>query len=572
MRILLLILALLFAVPAAGDSLSNDLERQGINKLTPKDLNQINTFNVLDYGAVANGTTDDAAAIRLAITAACAASAPRRLYFPTGDYRVGDSTNTTFKYLLPITCGNIEILGDGPENTELLVGNAEGYYMFYSCSTVAHNLRGDCDTQITNITYRDFKITDDDPEAHGHGYYIIGSESLSGGTPAHGDTVTWTGGAGTVQDYDLGSDGYIRVFLTSGAFVAPEDVTDGVWSTTGSTLIGAPADDEGHGIGTRNVKTVTVDNVHLADLSDEGLDFTLDSLDVFVNNVRATGCSQLGAGGGCIAFQANSSGTISNSHLEGGTRSVTGTGSLIAIEHNNVGEPAVGGINITGVVMRETSAAAADKVESGLKITANSGAIDSVTLAGSVIEVDHANGDAIIVVGDNVNVTALSVSGSTIIGSSNVEPAARASLAGNTLSMDATIASAHQGWDVVSGNMLEADNADTILVLDTEGASATGNHFGLAANDCVRIANSFVSVQDNTFDTCGGGAGSGHHAVLEDNSHNESIVRNNIYYNNPSGGQFYVGTGAVGVSDDANCTNHASKGAATVCLNNITEN
>ena len=46
-------------------------------------------INVLDYGAVGNGTTDDTVAIQAAIDAAAVNN--QLLYFPTGTYRVVDT-------------------------------------------------------------------------------------------------------------------------------------------------------------------------------------------------------------------------------------------------------------------------------------------------------------------------------------------------------------------------------------------------------------------------------------------------------------------------------------------------
>jgi polygalacturonase len=48
---------------------------------------EIGWFNVKDYGAVGNGTTDDNVAIAAAITAASAVNGV--VYFPTGTYGIG---------------------------------------------------------------------------------------------------------------------------------------------------------------------------------------------------------------------------------------------------------------------------------------------------------------------------------------------------------------------------------------------------------------------------------------------------------------------------------------------------
>lgn len=62
------------------------------------------TFNVKNYGALGDGTTDDTIACQAAITAAEAAGGGR-VYFPTGIYRLTDA--------LTATLGPLEFAGDG---------------------------------------------------------------------------------------------------------------------------------------------------------------------------------------------------------------------------------------------------------------------------------------------------------------------------------------------------------------------------------------------------------------------------------------------------------------------------
>lgn len=66
-------------------------------------------YNVKNYGAVGNGTTDDTAAINSAISAAVASGNGGIVYFPNGKYKV---TST-----LTITTGGVSLLGDGQNSS-----------------------------------------------------------------------------------------------------------------------------------------------------------------------------------------------------------------------------------------------------------------------------------------------------------------------------------------------------------------------------------------------------------------------------------------------------------------------
>lgn len=66
----------------------------------------VGAHNVLHYGATGDGTTDDTAAIALAVTAACTAGGA--LYFPAGTYLVAGSGSAIFTLTAPI-----EVYGDG---------------------------------------------------------------------------------------------------------------------------------------------------------------------------------------------------------------------------------------------------------------------------------------------------------------------------------------------------------------------------------------------------------------------------------------------------------------------------
>jgi hypothetical protein len=90
-------------------------------------------YNVKDYGATGDGTTDDTTAIATALNAAVAAAPGGAVYFPSGVYRISDTLSAT----LPAVTGNhpvsLSIYGDGIENTiiEQNTGN-KGVFAIFS--------------------------------------------------------------------------------------------------------------------------------------------------------------------------------------------------------------------------------------------------------------------------------------------------------------------------------------------------------------------------------------------------------------------------------------------------------
>lgn len=84
---------------------------------TGKEFNKVGRKNVLTFGAVGDGTTDDTTAIKAAIAAASGAT----VYFPKGRYLISD--------VLTITGDNITIAGDGPKESVLLKAAAGGFHM-----------------------------------------------------------------------------------------------------------------------------------------------------------------------------------------------------------------------------------------------------------------------------------------------------------------------------------------------------------------------------------------------------------------------------------------------------------
>jgi hypothetical protein len=104
-------------------------------------------YNVKDYGATGDGTTDDTTAIATAMVAAVAAAPGGAVYFPSGVYRISDTLSVT----LPTVTGqhpvSLSIYGDGIENTiiEQNTGN-KGVFFIQS------------DEREANVSLREFGI------------------------------------------------------------------------------------------------------------------------------------------------------------------------------------------------------------------------------------------------------------------------------------------------------------------------------------------------------------------------------------------------------------------------------
>lgn len=77
-------------------------------------------FNVLDFGALGDGTTDDTAAVQTAIAAAQATPVGGVVYFPTGTYRLTAE--------LSVNPRRVALQGDGPQCTYLAPELIAGQY------------------------------------------------------------------------------------------------------------------------------------------------------------------------------------------------------------------------------------------------------------------------------------------------------------------------------------------------------------------------------------------------------------------------------------------------------------
>jgi len=99
------------------------------NSTTPRSIQErsAEVYNVKDYGAAGDGTTDDRAAIQRAIDAAVTSGKAASVYIPSGNYRIGKTANTTgIANTLAtnglITYPTVKIRGE-QGSTTLLAGN-----------------------------------------------------------------------------------------------------------------------------------------------------------------------------------------------------------------------------------------------------------------------------------------------------------------------------------------------------------------------------------------------------------------------------------------------------------------
>src|SRR5207253_1256820 len=105
--------------PSPGPALEVGRHRQegGPSKMAPP--NNLTVWDVMNFGAIGDGATDDTAAIQSAINAAATSATGHGggiVYFPPGNYKVSST--------LQITTGGIHLLGPGPSATQLIGANA----------------------------------------------------------------------------------------------------------------------------------------------------------------------------------------------------------------------------------------------------------------------------------------------------------------------------------------------------------------------------------------------------------------------------------------------------------------
>ena len=128
------------------------------------------TYNVASYGTVADGVTNDVAAINRAIDAACDAGGGI-VYFPPGVYGIGSTGSGVFYSGIQVTCSDIVLLGS-PFASELRPLFTHGGAVIAACpaftNTPAYGTNQDCSSaaDISGVRIEGLYIHDDDPSAH----------------------------------------------------------------------------------------------------------------------------------------------------------------------------------------------------------------------------------------------------------------------------------------------------------------------------------------------------------------------------------------------------------------------
>lgn len=94
-------------------------------------------FNVRDFGAAGDGTTDDTTAFQAAITAALASSSIKTVFVPDGRYSLPGATS------LDPGAGGIAIVGQSREGTILLINEGTSGAKRYTFKNIADTAKGD---------------------------------------------------------------------------------------------------------------------------------------------------------------------------------------------------------------------------------------------------------------------------------------------------------------------------------------------------------------------------------------------------------------------------------------------
>ena len=123
MRIIAFLFVLLFTVPAVAQSgVATGMSVTATGGTTARTLAAMasDVFNVKNFGATGNGTTDDSVAIAAAENAALAQTNGKRaaVYFPGGTYLLGAGAT------LPVLTAPLRLFGDGPHKTYIRASTA----------------------------------------------------------------------------------------------------------------------------------------------------------------------------------------------------------------------------------------------------------------------------------------------------------------------------------------------------------------------------------------------------------------------------------------------------------------
>lgn len=532
-------------------------------------------YNVLDYGATGDSTTNDAPAINAMLDIVCASSGPRKVYFPAGDYRVGlAGTNKTYSGV-QVECGDIEIYGDGPD-TRILNGADNGGFGMFICSSIADGAKT-CGTILNNIIVRDLRFEDDDPVEHGHKFIYVDEGSLAGGTPAWGDAVTWTGGTGTVQYYE---SGFIGVVLATGALTPPEDITDSTWTATGAgqVLNEVVTTEESHGLGFEDITNILIDRVSFRSISDESLVIGGGTRAVMLRDIDARDCSQMNASGSCINWTDGSSGSMQGGYFHGGRASIGGGGAIIAIATEKPsGGVGIDGISLTDVFIEEDcdGSAQEDCIEGGLQLQLGFETIFGIDITNAKLFLDNVYSNPIVIGGSELG--SLKFTGGTIRGTFDVGANLHTSFVNVDASTTQTTAYIAQGVDAITGGYWHAGNNVTsaLVHLSVPRAVITGATFEGGLGDCIRLGDSGdgATVTGNLCITCGGG--SGDHCTQAVGGSDWNLVTGNFFVNNAANTGFTAGDDdPIGARPafGSGCISIDTGGLNSLCAWNLVEN
>lgn len=157
-------------------------------------------FNVRDYGAVGDGTTDDHAAILLALTAATSGNQCGVLYFPTGIYK------TTGTYNLNNMNG-LKIYGDGIRNSQIVIATASNDLFQVTRYIDGLEISG---LTFTNVPIHKVAVTESgwpiDEWGYFCGLYMGGKRSAIdriGGWVFNATEDSWIGFVNTFSDLEI---------------------------------------------------------------------------------------------------------------------------------------------------------------------------------------------------------------------------------------------------------------------------------------------------------------------------------------------------------------------------------
>jgi hypothetical protein len=157
-----------------------DATKIGATKWNADHVGAFDVYNVKAYGAVGNGSTNDASAIQDALNA-CASDGGGMVLFPTGRYNLGTTS-------LTIGANNMHLLGAGRDNSHLIyTGSSSAAIKNSSASTIrnhcsvrdlgieAHTSGAAC-IDVENFQYGDFShlyLTSD----YGNCMRLLGSDA-----------------------------------------------------------------------------------------------------------------------------------------------------------------------------------------------------------------------------------------------------------------------------------------------------------------------------------------------------------------------------------------------------------